>query len=155
MYATSEKGLALIKKFEGFSPKAYLCSAGVATIGFGSTRYLNGTKVKLGDVLSKDNVTALKEGTALLLATLPQYEKAVNDALGNSINQNQFDALVSFVYNVGVGAFQKSTLLKIAKQNPNDDSIRGQFMRWNKAAGKELKGLTLRRSEEANLYFTK
>jgi len=154
MYATSQNGLALIKKFEGFSPKAYLCAAGVATIGFGNTTYLDGRKVKLGDVLGTDNRSALQEGTALLLAKLPEFEKAVNDALGSSINQNQFDALVSFCYNIGVGAFRKSTLLKLAKANAKDPAIKAQFMRWNKAGGKELRGLTLRRTEEAALYYS-
>jgi lysozyme len=155
MYSTSEKGLALLKKFEGFSPKAYLCAAGVPTIGFGNTTYLDGRKVKLGDRLGTDNVSAMQEATALLLAILPKYEKAVNGALSGLISQNQFDALVSFTYNVGVGAFQKSTLLKLIKANPNDLNIRAQFLRWNKAGGKELRGLTLRRTEEANLYFSK
>ncbi len=155
MYSISERGLALIKKFEGFSPKAYLCAAGVPTIGFGNTTYLDGRKVKLGERLGRDNVSAMQEATALLLSTLPKFEKAVNGAVGSLINQSQFDALVCFTYNVGIGAFQKSTLLKAIKANPNDVNIRSQFLRWNKAGGKELRGLTLRRTEEADLYFSK
>jgi lysozyme len=155
MYSISERGLSLIKKFEGFSPKAYLCAAGVPTIGFGNTTYLDGRKVKLGERLGRDNVSAMQEATALLLSTLPKFEKAVNGAVGGLINQSQFDALVSFTYNVGIGAFQKSTLLKAIKLNANDVNIRGQFLRWNKAGGKELRGLTLRRTEEADLYFSK
>lgn len=148
MRSTSLLGLNLIKKWEGLRLSSYLCAAGVPTIGYGSTRYPNGKKVMLGEKL-----TGEKEATQLLLATLAPYEAAVNKHLP-ILNQCQFDALVAFSYNVGTGALIKSTLLKKAKVNPNDPSILDEFLKWNKAGGKTLTGLTNRRREEANLYFS-
>jgi len=148
MRSSSLLGLNLIKKWEGLRLSAYLCAAGVPTIGYGSTRYPNGKKVMLGEKL-----TGEKEATQLLLATLSPYEDAVNKHLPN-LNQCQFDALVAFSYNVGTGALIKSTLLKKAKVNSADPSILDEFLRWNKAGGKALTGLTNRRREEANLYFS-
>lgn len=148
MRSTSLLGLNLIKKWEGLRLSSYLCAAGVPTIGYGSTRYPNGKKVMLGEKL-----TGEKEATQLLLATLAPFEAAVNKHLP-ILNQCQFDALVAFSYNVGTGALIKSTLLKKAKVNPNDPSILDEFLKWNKASGKVLTGLTNRRREEANLYFS-
>lgn len=148
MRSTSLLGLNLIKKYEGLRLSSYLCPASVVTIGYGSTRYPNGKKVLLGEKLASE-----KEATQLLLATLSPYEDAVNKHLPN-INQCQFDALVCFAYNVGTGALIKSTLLKKAKANNADPSILDEFLRWNKAGGKVLAGLTNRRREEANLYFS-
>jgi lysozyme len=148
MRSTSLLGLNLIKKWEGLRLSAYLCAAGVPTIGYGSTRYPNGKKVILGEKLTSE-----KEATQLLLATLEPFEAAVNKHLPN-LNQCQFDALVAFSYNVGTGAFIKSTLLKKAKANSADPSIVDEFLKWNKASGKALTGLTNRRREEANLYFS-
>lgn len=148
MRSTSLLGLNLIKKWEGLRLSSYLCAAGVPTIGYGSTRYPNGKKVMLGEKL-----TGEKEATQLLLSTLAPYEAAVNKHLP-ILNQCQFDALVAFSYNVGTGALIKSTLLKKAKVNPNDPSILDEFLKWNKAGGKVLTGLTNRRREEANLYFS-
>ena len=148
MRSTSLLGLNLIKNYEGLRLTAYLCPAGVPTIGYGSTRYSNGKKVLLGEKL-----TGEKEATQLLLATLSTYEDAVNKHLPN-LNQCQFDALVCFAYNLGTGALIKSTLLKKAKANNADPSILDEFLKWNKAGGKVLTGLTNRRREEANLYFS-
>jgi len=148
MRSTSITGINLIKGFEGLRLSSYLCSAGVPTIGYGSTRYPNGKKVILGEKLSSE-----KEAVQLLLATLDPFEAAVNKYLPN-LNQCQFDALVSFSYNVGTSAFIKSTLLKKAKVNPNDPSILDEFLKWNKAGGKVLQGLANRRREEAKLYFS-
>jgi lysozyme len=148
MRSTSILGLNLIKKYEGLRLSSYLCPAGVPTIGYGSTRYPNGKKVILGEKLSGE-----KEATQLLLSTLDPFESAVNKHLPN-LNQCQFDALVCFAYNVGTGALVKSTLLKKAKANSADPSILDEFLRWNKAGGKVLAGLTNRRREEANLYFS-
>jgi lysozyme len=148
MRSTSLLGLNLIKKYEGLRLSSYLCPAGVPTIGYGSTRYPNGKKVLLGEKL-----TGEKEATQLLLATLSPFEDAVNKHLPN-LNQCQFDALVCFAYNVGTGALVKSTLLKKAKVNSADPSIVDEFLKWNKVSGKVLAGLTNRRREEANLYFS-
>ena len=140
---TSDKGIDLIKKYEGFRSKAYRCSANVLTIGFGHT--LN---VKSTDVISLD------EAEYFLRQDVAFAEKEVNKHNLN-INQNQFDALVSFVFNLGVGNFARSTLLRKIKSNPNDPTIRKEFERWIYAGGKVLNGLVRRRREEAELYFTK
>jgi lysozyme len=144
----SDKGLKLIQDFEGFRSKPYLCSASVPTIGYGSTRYADGTKVKLND----PEIT--KEGaTTLFKQTLKQYELAVDAYCRDDINQNQFDALVSFAYNVGTQALKTSTLLKKVNANPNDQTIKDEFNKWCRAAGKIIKGLQIRRATEAALYF--
>lgn len=148
MRSTSALGLAIIKKHEGLRLSSYLCPAGVPTIGYGGTRYPDGRKVILGEKLSSE-----KEATQLLLATMAPFEAAVNKHLPN-LNQCQFDALVSFAYNVGTGAFIKSTLLKKAKVNPADPSIVDEFQKWVRGGGKVLPGLVTRRREEANLYFS-
>ena len=148
MRSTSAQGLAIIKKHEGLRLSSYLCPAGVPTIGYGNTRYPDGRKVILGEKLSSE-----KEATQLLLASLESFEAAVNRHLPN-LNQCQFDALVSFTYNVGTGAFIKSTLLKKAKVNAADPSILDEFQKWVRGGGKVLPGLVTRRREEANLYFS-
>ena len=148
MRSTSAQGLAIIKKHEGLRLSSYLCPAGVPTIGYGNTRYPDGRKVVLGEKLSSE-----KEATQLLLASLESFEAAVNRHLPN-LNQCQFDSLVSFTYNVGTGAFIKSTLLKKAKVNAADPSIVDEFQKWVRGGGKVLPGLVTRRREEANLYFS-
>jgi lysozyme len=145
----SQRGLDLIKQFEGLKLKAYLCPANIATIGFGNTYYPDGTKVKLTDPA----ITAQK-AEELLKFLVQSYEKGVDSFCRDDINQNQFDALTSFAYNVGVGNLQKSTLIKKVNLNPNDPAIRLEFMKWNKGAGKVLAGLTRRRQAEADLYFS-
>lgn len=139
---TSDNGIELIKRFEGLRLKAYLCPAGKPTIGYGHTK-----DVKLGDVITEE------EAEQLLREDLIVVENEINRHNLN-INQNQFDALVSFVYNVGQGNFERSTLLKKIKSNPNDLSIRNEFMRWIYADGKPLNGLKKRRKMEADLYFS-
>ncbi len=140
---TSDLGIELIKKHEGFRSKAYRCSANVLTIGFGHT--LN---VKPTDVITLD------EAEHFLRQDVEFAEKEVNKHNLN-INQNQFDALVSFVFSLGVGNFARSTLLRKIKSNPDDPTIRKEFERWIYAGGKVLNGLVRRRKEEAELYFTK
>jgi lysozyme len=144
----SQKAVDLIKQFEGFRANAYLCPANVPTIGYGSTSWGNGQKVKMGEVVSM--TTAEK----LLLVDLEKRSKFLQ---GLKINQNQFDALISFIYNLGVGAFLNSTLFRKVQQDPQDVTIRHEFMKWNKArvGGKlvVLRGLTRRRDAEVNLYY--
>ncbi len=139
---TSNKGIELIKKHEGFRAKAYKCPADKWTIGYGHT--LN---VKSTDVITKE------QGEYFLRQDVEHAEKEVNKHNLN-INQNQFDALVSFVFNLGVGNFARSTLLRRIKAHPNDITIRREFARWVYAGGKILPGLVTRRKEEADLYFT-
>ena len=144
----SENGLKFIAKHEGFRSKPYLDPVGVPTIGYGNTYYTNGVKVRLSD-------TAISEDEALELLQniVKRFEEGVNRLVKRALNQNQFDALVSFSYNLGLGNLQSSTLLKKVNANPCDQSISYEFSRWNKAGGKVLNGLTRRRKEEAELYF--
>jgi lysozyme len=148
---TSAAGIALIKKFESFSAKPYPdpgTGGKPFTIGFGSTYYEDGRKVTMSDPpLSEDRATQL------LMKMLEHYEQGTDSLCRDDIKQNQFDALVSFAYNVGVNNLKSSTLLKKVNANPLDATIRDEFMRWNKAAGRVMKGLTRRRGEEADLYF--
>jgi lysozyme len=145
----SQKGLDLVKRFEGFRAKPYLCPAGVPTIGYGSTYYENGVKVKLTD-------RSISEEWAeeLLRRNMVHYERGVDAMTKDHVNQNQFDALVSFAYNVGLVNYKNSTLLKRINANPNDPDIEKQFMRWVRAGGKVIKGLITRRQAEATLYFS-
>ncbi|NQY80383.1 MAG: lysozyme [Candidatus Caenarcaniphilales bacterium] len=151
---TSEKGIKLIKEFEGFRNKAYLCSAGVWTIGYGSTRYSPKRKVKQGDQIS------LEEAEELLANDLIKFETAVNKFVTVKINQNQFDALVCFIYNIGEGAFKSSTLLKKLKLKDFTGTA-DEFLRWNKAPSpstgklRALPGLTRRRTAERKLFLSK
>jgi lysozyme len=146
---TSKKGLELIKKHEGLELKPYLCPAGVPTIGYGATYYPNGSKVKM-------NNGAITEQYAegMLRDMLTRYEKGVERYVQVEINQNQFDALVSFAYNLGLGALKSSTLLGIINNDSCDTAIKLQFKRWVKAGGKTLTGLVKRRKEESKLYFS-
>lgn len=138
---TSQQGVDLIKAHEGFRLNAYLCPAGVPTIGYGHTK-----DVKLGDKITSE------QAEKFLIEDLVTAENEANKHNLN-INQNQFDALVSFIFNVGVGNFRKSTLLKRLKANPNDTDIEVQFNRWIYGGGKILPGLVKRRKAEAELYF--
>lgn len=146
----SNKGIDLIKSFEGLRLNAYLCSAGVPTIGYGATYYANDQKVKLGDKITQE------AAEVLLRKTVRSFEQNVAALLnGVQVNSNQFDALVSFAFNLGTAALAKSTLLKKVKANPNDVTIIGEFEKWVNAGGKKSKGLVTRRKKEAELYFSK
>lgn len=139
----------LVKKYEGFRSKPYKCPAGIPTIGYGSTFYLNGVKVSMLDSEISDTF-ALE----LLEKTLNDFANKIDKVIKVSLNQNQFDALVSFTYNIGIGAFTKSTL--ITKLNNCDfQGASKEFVRWNKANGKVLKGLTNRRLDEQKLFENK
>lgn len=137
----SEKGLSLIKESEGLRQKAYLDSVGVPTIGFGHTK-----GVKLGqEITYSQAVEYLKED-------LREAEQAVLRLVKVQLSQGQFDALVSFVFNLGAGAFAKSTLLK--KLNARDYSgAANEFGKWVNAGGRPLKGLITRREGERRLFL--
>jgi len=143
------KGLELIKSFEGLRLKPYLCSAGVPTIGYGNTFYENKKKVTL-----KDPAITEERAVELLAWSLSGFEQYVDSYCIDIISQNQFDALVSFCYNVGPANLKSSTLLKKVNANPNDPTIRAEFLKWNKGGGRVLAGLTRRRTAEADLYFS-
>ena len=139
---TSPKGIALIKEFEGLRLKAYLCPGGVWTIGYGHT-----AGVKPGMVITE------AQAEEYLKADLIAFERYLN-GLGLALNQNQFDALVSFIYNVGTGNFSSSTLLRKVRANPQDNSIMDEFLRWVYSKGRVLPGLQRRRLAEMKLYFS-
>lgn len=143
------KGLTLIKKYEGFYSKPYLDPIGIPTIGYGATYYPNGKKVTM-----KDKALTEKEASDLLAKMLVTYENDVKRLVKRELNQNQFDALVSFTYNLGGANLGKSTLLKKLNVNPCDKTIKDEFLKWNKAGGKVLNGLTKRRKDESELYFS-
>ena len=146
---TSQAGLAIIKKFEGFRAKPYACPAGVATIGYGSTYYADGKPVKLTDAPITE-----AQAQELLQATLTKYEDCVNGAVKMPINQNQFDAFVSFTYNLGCGVFRKSSMLRQFNQGYTPQAAE-QFARWNRGGGKVLAGLVSRRAAERALFESK
>lgn len=145
----SEKGLNLIKSREAFKSKPYLCPAGKPTIGYGMIIYPNGKAVTL-----QDKPLTESEADSMLRKLVMEYETGVNVYVRATLNQNQFDALTCFCYNIGVPRFAGSTLVKMVNKNPNDPLIRNKFMEWNKSDGKVLRGLTLRRDAEATLYFS-
>lgn len=145
---TTAPGLALIKKFESFKAKPYLCPAGIPTIGYGCTYYPSGKHVTMTDAPLSE-----PEASALLRTLLGTYEAGVNRYVQKSINQNQFDALVSFAYNVGLENLRSSTLLKKVNLNPTDTALKAEFLKWVHSNGKILPGLIVRRTEEADLYF--
>jgi len=138
--------LSIIKAFEGCRLKAYVCPAGVNTIGYGSTRYLDGRKVQLGEVITQEQAEEMLRVEA--------ERRLAEMALPKELNNNQRSALLSFQYNVGNGNWRTSTLKKKVFANPKDPTIAQEFMKWNKAAGKVITGLTRRRDAEQKLYFT-
>ncbi len=144
MRIINEQGLALIKEFEGCQLEAYLCPAGVPTIGYGHTR-----SAAIGQVINE------AEADALLREDLKNAEEAVDQLVTSPINENQFSALVSFTFNIGSGAFEQSTLLSLLNAHTDADIIANQLLRWNKANGEELPGLTRRRHAERALFLGK
>jgi len=137
----SDKGIEHLKRWEGLRLTAYKDIAGICTIGYGHT----GTAYE-GRTITEG------EAEQLLRGDLDWAEKAVNDDVLVPLSQNQFDALVSFVYNVGAGAFRRSTLLR--RLNEGDyDEVPPQLMRWTRAGGKVSRGLYNRRKAEADLWI--
>ena len=136
----SQRGLELIKSFEGLRLTAYLCPAGVPTVGYGST----GPHVRLSMKITE------AEAEKLLREDLDRFERAISRLAPNA-TQGQHDAMVSLAFNVGAAAIEKSTLLR--KHNAGDYAVAAaEFAKWNKAGGRELTGLTRRRAAEAELY---
>ncbi|MFS4469103.1 lysozyme [Maribacter sp. 2210JD10-5] len=148
MKRISEKGLQHIKDWEQLRLKAYRpLPTDRWTIGYGNTFYEDGTPVKQGDVIT------VNEAEKLLTIIVSRFEQNVNSFVYAIINQNQFDALVSFVYNIGAHNFRRSTLLKVINNDPNDlDEIERQFMRWIRSKGQIVQGLINRRKSEFKLY---
>ena len=151
LLTTSETGINLIKDFEGFRANAYVdpgTGGEPITIGYGTTRYANGNKVKMGDTITEGEAT-----NELIHHVEKVAEKAIRNYVSVKLTQFEFDSLTSWVYNVGSGNLQSSTLLK--KLNAQDyEGAAEELLKWNKAAGKVLAGLTRRRIAERNLYLT-
>jgi|TARA_A100001391_G_scaffold16987_1_gene9507 lysozyme len=136
----SKEGLSLIKKFEGCELEAYLCPAGVWTIGYGHTK-----DVKEGDKINKE------EADYLLQEEMIEYESYINDFVEVPLNQNQFDALCSWVYNLGPTNLKNSTMLRVLNEEKYAD-VPQEIKRWNKAGGEVLDGLIKRREAEAKMF---
>ena len=145
----SEKGLDLIKQFEGFSAKPYLDVALVPTIGYGLTHYIDGRKVTMDDhEMTKETATYMLENQVDKL-----YGQAVSAYATGETTQNQFDALTSFAYNLGTGALRGSTLLRKHNAGKNDEAA-NEFGKWIHAGGRVIKGLVARREKEKELYLS-
>lgn len=143
---TTQSGIALIKEFEGFSSKIYRCPAGLPTIGYGHV-------VRPEDVHLFARGLSKANGEILLRIDLQKAEKAVLRLINVPLSDSQFDALVSFTFNLGSGALQRSTLRR--KLNRGDyQSVPHELQRWVFANGKRLNGLTRRRNEEARLFMS-
>jgi lysozyme len=142
----NKAGKDLIKRFEGCKLKAYRCPAMLWTIGYGNTFYPDGTKVKEGDVITQQRAEEIFD------VLLDDFAAKVDVLVKSNVTANNFSALVSFTWNVGVGNFQKSTLLKKVNANPKDKTIPAEFRKWVRANDKVLKGLVRRREAEAKLY---
>ena len=148
MNQLSSNGLDFIKSFEGFSASPYRDSVGVPTIGYGTIMYPDGTRVTMND----DDIT---EDQALQYLGFEVNKKthSINGMVTSTVNQNQFDALVSFAYNLGSGALHGSTLLKLVNQS-DFDAAANEFPKWNHAGGAVIAGLTRRRAAERELFLT-
>ena len=136
----SQEGIALIKKFEGCELEAYKCAAGVWTIGYGSTK-----GVEEGNIITQE------EADNLLLEEMHEYEGYINDMVTVDLKQNEFDSLVSWVFNLGPSNLSSSTLLSRLNNKVWDD-VPNQIKRWNKAGGQVRQGLVRRREAEALLF---
>ena len=144
---TSDKGISLIKQFEGCKLTAYQDSVGVWTIGYGWTQPVDGKPIRAGMTIKQETAERL------LKTGLVSYESDVSRLVKVGMTQGQFDALVSFTYNLGARSLSTSTLLR--KLNAGDYAgAADEFLRWNKAGGKVLNGLTRRREAERALFLS-
>ena len=139
--------LDLIKRFEGWRSKAYKCSAGVWTIGYGHTSSAGAPRVRAGSTITK------AEGEKILHRDVENFANGVRKYIRVDLNANQFGALVSFAYNVGLGNFKKSSVLRVVNAR-QFDRVPRRLALWNKAKGKVLKGLVRRRGDEGSLFMT-
>ena len=142
----SQKGKDLIMQFEGCKLTAYQDSVGIWTIGYGNIYYENNVAVKEGDIITHNRAIELFN------LIVKRFEVDVDLLVTSNVNQNQFDAMVSLAYNIGIGNFKSSSLLKMVNNGPSNTAIYLQFLRWNKAKGEVIPGLTRRRIAESNLY---
>jgi lysozyme len=145
----SQKGIDLIKEFEGLRLEAYLCPAKVPTIGYGATFYEDGTKIKLCDKITKERAEEL------LRWHLETFGERIKPMIKKPLTDNQYSAVLSFTYNLGIGNLKTSKLLRKLNIDPNDETIREEFLKWKFANGKVLEGLVRRRIAESRLYAEK
>ena len=143
----SQNCINLIKQFEGFVPHPYQCPAGIWTIGYGSTRYINGTPVS-----PNDKPITEEQASQIAGQTLVEYENAVNRYVTALLTQNQFDALVDFAYNAGSQNLRTATLLKRLNEG-NYSAAADEFGKWVMGGGKRLSGLVKRRAAERELFL--
>jgi lysozyme len=136
----SQEGISLIKKFEGCELEAYKCAAGVWTIGYGHTK-----DVKEGDSILKE------DAESMLVHELQEYCNDVDIAVKVDLKQNEFDALVSWTYNLGLTNLNSSTMLRVLNEGKHDE-VPAQMKRWNKASGQVKQGLVRRREAEALMF---
>jgi lysozyme len=147
--SASQGCVDLVKHFEGLKFTSYLCPANVWTIGYGTTIYPDGRKVGQGQTCTE------QQANDFLKHDLSFFERTVDSYTRDDVSQQQFDAMVSFCYNLGPKNLKDSSLLKVINQNPNDfDNIQTQWLKWNRGGGKVLPGLTKRRSSEFHFYKT-
>jgi lysozyme len=143
-----DSGYKLIQGFEGLSLVPYLCSAKVATIGWGNVFYPSGIKVTMND-----KPISLATASWMFRTIADRFAVDVDKLIKANLNQNQFNAIASLAYNIGIAGLAKSTLLKKVNINASDPTIATEFAKWNKVSGKVVNGLTKRRAVEAKLYF--
>lgn len=148
MRKVSKAGIDLIKSFEGLSLKPYLCPAKIPTIGYGSIEYPDGKKVSM-----KDASITEAQAEQYLEHEINKKASEIEKMVKVQLNDNEFAALTSFAYNVGTGALKGSTLLRLLNSNADRIAVADQLLRWNKAGGKELPGLTRRRQAERSLFL--
>lgn len=149
----SKNAIELIKQCESFASKPYICPAGKPTIGYGTTKYPTGKYVTIND-----NPITSSQAVSYLMSDLNSTAREIMREIKTELTQSQFDALCSFVYNLGIINFKNSTLLKKINANPDDNTIETEFKKWIYVSvdGKKkiLQGLVKRRSLEAKLYFS-
>lgn len=144
---TSSDGIILIQRFESCRLQAYLDSANIPTIGWGTIVYPTGVRVRLGESCTP------YEADAYFRHDLHRFEASVDALTTDTVTQYQVDALVSFTYNEGEGAYRKSGLRSKVNANPNDPTVRDEYMKWYFAGGKPVRGLWARRHTEADHHF--
>jgi lysozyme len=143
----SDKCLEIIRRFEGFRSAPYRCPAGLPTIGFGSTRYANGSRVQM-----TDPAITVEKANELLRETLKAFEQKVVGMTSGKTSQDEFDALVSFSYNVGSTALANSTLMRKLRAGDRQGAA-DEFLKWTRAGSTVLPGLVKRREAERALFL--
>lgn len=143
----NQKAIELLKRYEGFRANAYKCPSNVVSIGYGSTFYMDGSPVKMGDIITE------KDAEILLTKVVDDFKINVKRLLPYTLPEDAIDAVVLLVYNIGLGAFTKSALLKRIKEDVKGfDAIESEWNKWVHSGKKVLQGLVKRRKEEFQLY---